>query len=146
MEIEASRLRARIGTSGEPLLLLDQDRARWDQLLIRRGLAVLGRAEAFGGVEAPPRRRRNRRLPGARPAHAVSCGGAKQCGRGRHSLRPDRRPKALDAIISASLLAGYCLLSSATCFQAGLSRRGARRVRACARERELLLARAASTR
>jgi RNA polymerase sigma-70 factor, ECF subfamily len=50
MEIQASRLRARIGPSGEPVLLLDQDRARWDQLLIRRGLAALDRAEALGGA------------------------------------------------------------------------------------------------
>jgi RNA polymerase sigma-70 factor (ECF subfamily) len=46
MEIQASRLNARTGPSGEPILLLDQDRARWDQLLIRRGLAALERAEA----------------------------------------------------------------------------------------------------
>jgi len=45
MEIQASRLRARVGPSGEPVLLLDQDRARWDQLLVRRGLAALARAE-----------------------------------------------------------------------------------------------------
>jgi RNA polymerase sigma factor (sigma-70 family) len=49
MEIQASRLRARTGPSGEPVLLLDQDRARWDHLLIRRGLAGLARAEAAGG-------------------------------------------------------------------------------------------------
>jgi RNA polymerase sigma-70 factor (ECF subfamily) len=53
MEIQASRLRARIGASGEPVLLLDQDRARWDQLLIRRGLAALERAEALGGALGP---------------------------------------------------------------------------------------------
>jgi RNA polymerase sigma factor (sigma-70 family) len=53
MEIQASRLRARIGPSGEPVLLLDQDRARWDQLLIRRGLAALERAEALGGAPGP---------------------------------------------------------------------------------------------
>jgi len=47
MEVQASRTRARIGPSGEPILLLDQDRARWDQLLIRRGLAALERAEAL---------------------------------------------------------------------------------------------------
>jgi RNA polymerase sigma factor (sigma-70 family) len=46
MEIQASRFHARIGPSGEPVLLLDQNRARWDQLLIRRGLAALDRAEA----------------------------------------------------------------------------------------------------
>jgi RNA polymerase sigma-70 factor, ECF subfamily len=49
MEIQASRLRARTGPSGRPVLLLDQDRARWDQLLIRRGLTALDRAEKLGG-------------------------------------------------------------------------------------------------
>ncbi len=49
MEIQASRLRARVGPSGEPVLLLDQDRGRWDQLLIRRGLVALARAEQLGG-------------------------------------------------------------------------------------------------
>ena len=44
MEIQASRMRARLGPSGEPILLLDQDRRRWDQLLIRRGLAALANA------------------------------------------------------------------------------------------------------
>jgi len=53
MEIQASRARARIGPSGEPVLLLDQNRARWDQMLIRRGLAALSRAEALGGEEGP---------------------------------------------------------------------------------------------
>jgi RNA polymerase sigma factor (sigma-70 family) len=48
MEIQASRLRARTGPGGEPILLLDQNRALWDHLLIRRGLAALGRAESFG--------------------------------------------------------------------------------------------------
>src|SRR5690606_33805689 len=50
---QASRLRARVGPDGEPVLLLDQDRARWDQLLIHRGLAALGRAEALGGALGP---------------------------------------------------------------------------------------------
>jgi RNA polymerase sigma-70 factor (ECF subfamily) len=49
MEIQASRARARLGPAGEPVLLVDQDRARWDQLLIRRGLAALARARALGG-------------------------------------------------------------------------------------------------
>src|SRR5690348_1831285 len=49
MEIQASRSRARVGPSGEPVLLLDQNRARWDHTLIRRGLAALERAEALGG-------------------------------------------------------------------------------------------------
>jgi RNA polymerase sigma factor (sigma-70 family) len=53
MEIQASRLGARVGPSGEPILLLDQDRARWDRLLIRRGLAALERAERLGGALGP---------------------------------------------------------------------------------------------
>jgi RNA polymerase sigma factor (sigma-70 family) len=53
MEIQASRLRARTGPSGEPILLLDQNRARWDHLLIRRGLAALRRAEELGGALGP---------------------------------------------------------------------------------------------
>jgi RNA polymerase sigma factor (sigma-70 family) len=53
MEIQASRLGARVGPGGEPVLLLDQNRARWDQLLIRRGLTALERAEAVGGMRGP---------------------------------------------------------------------------------------------
>ena len=53
MEIQASRSRARVGPTGEPILLLDQDRGRWDQLLIRRGLAALQRAEELRGVLGP---------------------------------------------------------------------------------------------
>ena len=53
MAIQASRARARMGPSGEPILLLDQDRSRWDQLLIRRGLAALKRAEELGGALGP---------------------------------------------------------------------------------------------
>jgi RNA polymerase sigma-70 factor, ECF subfamily len=53
MEIQASRSRARVGPSGEPVLLFDQDRARWDQLLIGRGLAAFGRAEKLGGLQGP---------------------------------------------------------------------------------------------
>ena len=50
MEIQASRMRARVGPGGEPVLLLDQDRARWDQLLIRRGLAALAHAQTLHEV------------------------------------------------------------------------------------------------
>jgi RNA polymerase sigma factor (sigma-70 family) len=50
MEIQTSRLGARTGPSGEPVLLLDQDRSRWDQLLIRRGLAALGRADSLNAA------------------------------------------------------------------------------------------------
>jgi len=55
MEIQASRLRARIGPSGEPIPLLEQNRGRWDQLLIQRGFAALLRAEAVGGALGPYR-------------------------------------------------------------------------------------------
>ncbi|MET3390735.1 MULTISPECIES: RNA polymerase sigma factor [unclassified Variovorax] len=53
MEIQASRTAARMGPSGEPVLLLEQNRARWDQMLIRRGLAALARAESLGGALGP---------------------------------------------------------------------------------------------
>src|SRR6188474_381862 len=53
MEIQASRSAARVALSGEPILLLDQNRARWDQLLIRRGLSALARAEALDGAGGP---------------------------------------------------------------------------------------------
>jgi RNA polymerase sigma factor (sigma-70 family) len=53
MEIQASRLAARVGPSGAPVLLLDQDRSRWDPLLVRRGLAGLERAESLGGPPGP---------------------------------------------------------------------------------------------
>lgn len=53
MEIQASRSRARVGPSGEPILLMDQNRAHWDQLLIRRGQAALQRADELGGALGP---------------------------------------------------------------------------------------------
>jgi RNA polymerase sigma factor (sigma-70 family) len=53
MEIQASRAKARVNAAGEPILLLEQDRARWDQLLIHRGLAALDRAEKLGGRRGP---------------------------------------------------------------------------------------------
>lgn len=53
MEIQSSRLRARVDAVGTPILLLDQDRARWDQLLIRRGLAALERAARLNGAQPP---------------------------------------------------------------------------------------------
>jgi RNA polymerase sigma factor (sigma-70 family) len=53
MEIQSSRSRARVGPSGEPVLLLDQNRAQWDQLLIRRGVAALERAERLGSAPGP---------------------------------------------------------------------------------------------
>ncbi|GLH70171.1 RNA polymerase sigma factor [Geothrix rubra] len=53
MEIQASRLPARVGPTGDPILLPDQNRGKWDQLLIRRGLAALDRAEQLGGTPGP---------------------------------------------------------------------------------------------
>ncbi len=53
MEIQASRSRARVGPGGEPILLLEQDRSLWDHLLVRRGLAALERAQALGGGLGP---------------------------------------------------------------------------------------------
>jgi RNA polymerase sigma-70 factor (ECF subfamily) len=53
MEIQASRLRTRVDATGELVLLLDQERSRWDQLLIHRGLAALERAEQLGGAPGP---------------------------------------------------------------------------------------------
>jgi RNA polymerase sigma factor (sigma-70 family) len=53
LELQASRTAARIGATGEPILLLEQNRAKWDQLLIRRGLAALEQAERLGGAQGP---------------------------------------------------------------------------------------------
>ena len=53
MEIQASRLRARVGPSGEPIVLLDQNRSKWDRVLIQRGFAALERAESLGGALGP---------------------------------------------------------------------------------------------
>jgi predicted RNA polymerase sigma factor len=53
MELQASRLRARVGSHGEPVLLADQDRARWDHLLVQRGLAGLRRAEELSRALGP---------------------------------------------------------------------------------------------
>jgi RNA polymerase sigma-70 factor (ECF subfamily) len=53
MELQASRLKARTGPGGEPVLLMDQDRTRWDHLLIRRGLATLERIDRLGGTAGP---------------------------------------------------------------------------------------------
>jgi len=53
MEIQASRAAARVGPNGAPILLLDQNRARWDYVLIRRGLVELARVDALGGAQGP---------------------------------------------------------------------------------------------
>jgi RNA polymerase sigma factor (sigma-70 family) len=70
MEIQASRSRARIGPSGEPILLNDQNRAHWDQLLIRRGLAALERAEKLRAEKLGARTRRAENLDAGTPSVA----------------------------------------------------------------------------
>jgi len=70
MEIQASRSRARVGPSGEPILLNDQNRAHWDQLLIRRGLAALERAEKLRVQKLATRTRRAENLDAETPSVA----------------------------------------------------------------------------
>ena len=86
MEIQASRLRARVGPSGEPVLLLDQDRTRWDRLLIRRGLAALERA-ARDQVALVARDRRVPRPSDDRSRHGLASH--------RGSLRRGRAARAV---------------------------------------------------
>ena len=135
MEIQASRSAARTGPAGEPILLLDQDRARWDRLLIRRGLAALdarprrwaaapGPVHAAGRDRRLPRagaRRRGHRLGRGSPrstralaaAHAVAGRRAQPGGRGRHGRRPGGRAGAgRRAARPSRRLQGYHLLPS----------------------------------
>jgi predicted RNA polymerase sigma factor len=79
MELQASRLKARTGPEGEPVLLMDQDRTRWDHLLIRRGLATSNASTNWGHCRALRPAGRDRRLPRA-----------SRCRRG-HRLGPHRR-------------------------------------------------------
>jgi len=111
MEIQASRLRARVGPSGEPILLLDQNRARWDHLLMRRGLAALERAEAASRARGPytlqaaiaacharahPGRDRldahRGAVCGTRPDRAITRRGAESRRRALDGFRPRRGP------------------------------------------------------
>ena len=112
LEIQASRVRARTGPSGEPVLLLDQDRHRWDRLLISRGLAALARAEQLGGgPRALCAAGRHRRVPRSRvpaggdrlgthrravrragPGDAVAGRRAEPGGRGVDGVRAPGRP------------------------------------------------------
>ena len=114
MEIQASRSRARVGPGGEPVLLVDQDRGRWDHVLVQRGLAALQRAERLGGSLGPVRTSGgDRRLPRPRaqcggdglgadrralrrpvPAQRVAGRGAEQSGCGGHAARAGRRTGA----------------------------------------------------
>ena len=81
MEIQASRLAARTGPDGSLVPLPEQNRARWDQVLIRRGLAALERAEALGGADGPY----------ALQAALAACHARARTG-GGYGLAPDRRP------------------------------------------------------
>ena len=69
LEIQSSRLNARVGPGGQPVLLLDQDRRRWDRLLINRGLAALARAESLS--KHPGHTPFKRRSPPAMPGRSV---------------------------------------------------------------------------
>src|SRR5687767_4133858 len=175
LEIQASRFKARVGASGEPVLLLDQDRARWDQLMIRRGLAALDRAEKLGGALGPyalqaaiaachARARAPEDTDWIRiatlydalaritPSPIVELNRAVAVGR---AFGPAAGLAIVDTLQGESSLAGYHLLPSVRAdLLAKLGRNDEARVeleRAAAltrnaRERDLLLARAASLR
>ena len=172
MELQASRAHARLRPDGEPVLLLDQDRARWDPLLIRRGLDALARATSSGASSAPtpcrapsppPTRGAHRRrdrlaahrraLRGARARRPVTRRRAQPRRRHRHGARAAGRPGAVDGLAGEPSLAGYHLLPSVRGdLLARLERHDEARVefeRAAAltgnvRERRLLLERAAA--
>jgi RNA polymerase sigma factor (sigma-70 family) len=173
MEIQASRARARLGPGGEPVLLLDQDRARWDPLLVRRGLAALERAEglsrgAFGphtvqaAIAACHARARTAEeteweriamlyamLAGLTPSPVVELNRAVAVGM---AAGPEAGLELVDALVASGELDGYHLLHSVRAdLLVKLGRGGEARgefERAAAmteneRERELLRARAA---
>jgi RNA polymerase sigma factor (sigma-70 family) len=174
MEIQASRAGARTGPAGEPVLLLDQDRARWDPLLIGRGLAALTRAQELGGALGPyalqaaiaachARARTARETDWARiaalydplaqlaPSPVVELNRAVALGM---AFGPAAGLEAVDALVEEPSLAGYHLLPSVRGdLLAKLGRRDEARAefeRAAsltrnARERELLLERAAES-
>ena len=132
MEIQASRTAARVGPSGEPVLLLDQDRSRWDRLLIRRGLAELERAQHLGGALGPytlqagiaafharaataggDRLGGHRRpLRRAGPAQPVAGGGAQPGRGGGMAFGPAAGLELVEALGDEPSLEGYPLLSS----------------------------------
>ena len=173
MEIQASRSRARIGPSGEPVLLLDQDRARWDQLLIRprpRGARAgrgarrrarplraagrdrrLSRASANRGGDGLGAHRGALRRP--RPARAVTRRRAESRGRGRDGVRPGGGPRArrrADAPSPRSRTTTSCRACAATCWPSSAastrparSSSARRRSRATPASATLLLERAA---
>ncbi len=173
MEIQASRAAARTGPSGEPILLPDQDRSRWDRLLIRRGLAALERSERLGGLRGPyalqaaiaacharartPEETDWKRiadlyaeLAAVAPSPVVELNRAVAVGM---AFGPAEGLRIADALASAKALAGYHLLPAVRAdFLEKLGRDAEARAafeRAAsltqnARERELLLARAAA--
>jgi len=89
MEIQASRIGARTDAAGEPILLLEQNRGRWDQLLIRRGLAALQRCEALGGALGPH----------ALQAAIAAC----------HAHRPRHRPTGIESLHCTMRWRSSCL-------------------------------------
>src|SRR5688500_1255421 len=173
MEIQASRSKARVGPSGEPILLFDQNRARWDQLLIRRGLAALARAEALGGARGPyalqasiaachararaPEEtdwptiaRPYAALGDVAPSPVVELNRAGAVG---HAFGPEARLELVDALLDEPSLTRYHLLPSGRgdllvrlgrTEQARTEFERAASLTRNARERELLLQRAAS--
>ena len=131
MELQASRLGARTGPSGEPILLLDQNRARWDSLLIRHGLAALDHAEALGPRGALPCRPRSPPATPARRRPRIPTGRASRrsmptswrsrrrrspssTGRWRFPLPSGRRPgsRSSTALTAEPSLKAYHLLPS----------------------------------
>ena len=155
MEIQASRVQARTGPTGEPILLLDQDRARWDRLLINRGLAALARAErarrrararthcrrAIAACHARAFRAEEtdwaadgRALRRAGRGDAVAGRGAEPGGRGVDG-RTARRPgwtwsTPLRRRTARCATTTCCPACAATCWPSSAARRGPRRVRA----------------
>jgi RNA polymerase sigma factor (sigma-70 family) len=173
MEIQASRAAARTGPGGEPVLLLEQNRARWDHLLIRRGLAALQRAESLAGARGPyalqaaiaacharARTAEETDWPGIAalydalaalsPSPVVELNRAVALGM---AYGPEAGLGVVEALLDNPLLAGYHLLPSVhgdLLFRLGRREEAARAFERAAgltrngRERELLLGRARS--
>ena len=122
MEIQASRTRARIGPAGEPILLLDQDRARWDRLLIAAASPRSSARGSCGGAPGPLRPAgRDRRLPRAGPA-----ADGHRLGAHRRALRRARRSSLPSPVVE---------LNRAVAVGDGLRSRGRARARRRARSR-----------
>jgi predicted RNA polymerase sigma factor len=173
MEIQASRTRARVGPDGEPILLLDQNRARWDHLLIRRGLAALAVAEGLGlrgsytlqaaiaachAGRGPPVRPTGRGSPlstASSPPRRRRPSSSSTAASRSAWPRAGRRPRGRRRLVDDPMLASYHLLPSVRgdlLFKLGrLDEARVEFARAAsltrnARERNLLLERAAACR